>query len=170
MSGDLAQESFCAHRLSTGFARCVHTFSTGRVLRGVRALSGEYNSRHINLHAVFRNCLLACIVWFVAAAAEAADGATLFRLFLLDGTTVVSYGEFARLGDRVILSMPIGGSAEQPRLYVVTLPASRVDWVRTDQYLVGRPVAVVRRDAWRAGVPAAQQRRGARPQRGGAAS
>lgn len=81
-----------------------------------------------------KTCLLACIIWFAAAAAEAAGGSTLLRLFLTDGTTVVSFGEFARLDDRVIFSMPIGGTPDQPRLYVVTLPASRVDWVRTDQY------------------------------------
>jgi len=83
---------------------------------------------------VTRTCLLACIVWLLATAAEAAGGATLLRLFLTDGSTLVSFGEFARLGDRVIFSMPIGGTSEQPRLYVVTLPSSRVDWVRTDQY------------------------------------
>lgn len=69
-----------------------------------------------------------------AVRADAAEEATLFRLFLTDGTSVVSYGEFARLDDRVIFSMPVGGPREQPRLHVVTLAASMVDWVRTDQY------------------------------------
>jgi hypothetical protein len=69
----------------------------------------------------------------VADAVRAAD-ATLFRLFLTDGTTLVSYGEFARVADRVIFSMPVGGPVDQPRLHVVMLPADEVDWTRTDRY------------------------------------
>jgi hypothetical protein len=62
----------------------------------------------------------------------AAD-ATLFRLFLLDGTELVSYGEFARVDDRVVFSMPIGRPGE-PRLQVTSVRASLVDWPRTDKY------------------------------------
>jgi hypothetical protein len=68
-----------------------------------------------------------------AMAAHAAD-ATLFRLFLTDGSTVVSFGEYARVADRVIFSMPVGGPVDQPRLHVVTLPANLIDWNRTDRY------------------------------------
>jgi hypothetical protein len=57
----------------------------------------------------------------------------LFRLFLTDGTSVVSYGEFARVDDRVVFSMVIGGDAE-PRLHAATLPVSAIDWARTDQH------------------------------------
>lgn len=95
---------------------------------------GEYNRRATLRYPVLRSCLIACLVWLSAAHADAADSFTLFRLFLMDGTSVVSYGEYARLDDRVIFSMPVGGSADQPRLHVVTLAASLVDWVRTDQY------------------------------------
>ena len=63
----------------------------------------------------------------------AASDAMLLRLFLTDGTSVVSYGEFARVDDRVVFSMVIGGDAE-PRLHAATLPASAVDWARTDQH------------------------------------
>ena len=65
--------------------------------------------------------------------ASAADG-TLLRLFLSDGTPLVSYGEFAKVEDRVIFSMPVGGTAAEPRLHVVTIPANAVDWERTDRY------------------------------------
>jgi hypothetical protein len=65
--------------------------------------------------------------------ARAAD-ATLLRLFLSDGTALVSYGEFARVEDRVIFSMPVGGTAQEPRLQVVSIPAQVVDWERTDRY------------------------------------
>ncbi len=81
-----------------------------------------------------KTILFACLFGLATTAADAADGSTLFRLFLIDGTTLVSFGEFARLDDRVIFSMPVGGTLEQPRLYVVTLRASHVDWKRTNQY------------------------------------
>jgi hypothetical protein len=67
-----------------------------------------------------------------ATAVSAAD-ATLFRIFLRDGGVLVSYGEFSRVEDRVIFSMPVGGAAE-PRLQVVWVSADAVDWPRTDRY------------------------------------
>ena len=69
-----------------------------------------------------------------SAAALAPDEATLFRVFLKDGTTLVSYGEFARVGDRVVLSIPTGAPHPNPALQVVTLAANRVDWDRTNRY------------------------------------
>jgi hypothetical protein len=65
-------------------------------------------------------------------ASAAADG-TLLRLYLRDGSALVSYGEYARMDDRVIFSMPVGGTAQDPKLYVVSLPAARVDWARTER-------------------------------------
>jgi hypothetical protein len=65
---------------------------------------------------------------------SAASDATLLRLFLSDGTPLVSYGEFATVEDRVIFSMPVGGTAADPRLHVVSIPAKAVDWERTDRY------------------------------------
>jgi hypothetical protein len=56
-----------------------------------------------------------------AGLASAVPDATLLRLFLTDGTSVVSYGEFARIEDRVIFSMPAGGAPSEPRLQAVTL-------------------------------------------------
>jgi len=77
----------------------------------------------------------AVIVWLAAASvAQAAAEATLFRIFLRDGSSVVSFGEFARLDDQVVFSMPVGGPTDEPRLHAVTLPASEVDWTRTDRY------------------------------------
>ncbi len=70
----------------------------------------------------------------ISTVAEAAADATLFRLYLADGSSVVSFGEFARVADRVVFSMPIGGPVDQPRLQVVTLPVAAVDWSRTDRY------------------------------------
>ena len=68
----------------------------------------------------------------VAYTAE--PGVTLFRIFLLDGAVFVSYGEFVRLDDNVIFSMPLGGPAEQPRLQVAMVRTDLVDWPKTDRY------------------------------------
>jgi hypothetical protein len=64
-----------------------------------------------------------------AATATAADPA-LFRIFLKDGTALVSYGEFARVGDRVVFTLPLGDDRQQ----LATVGAGEVDWVRTDGY------------------------------------
>jgi len=76
---------------------------------------------------------VALVMPICAAAASAADDATLLRVFLTDGTSLVSYGEPARVGDRVIFSMP-SEPAPNPLLHLVNLPADRVDWDRTNRY------------------------------------
>jgi hypothetical protein len=58
----------------------------------------------------------------------------LHRVFLDDGTSLASFGEPARLGDRVVFSMPTTASAAEPHLHLVTIPANRVDWSRTNSY------------------------------------
>ncbi len=62
-----------------------------------------------------------------------ADGA-IFRIFLRDGTSVTSFGEYSRAGDGVVYSIPVGGTPEHPRLQVVWLLAAHVDWPRTEKY------------------------------------
>src|SRR5690349_14147558 len=84
-----------------------------------------------------RQRVLCCALFvslLIATAAQASGDATLFRIFLRDGSSVVSFGEFARVDDQVVFSMPIGGQPDQPRLHVVNLPASEIDWTRTDRY------------------------------------
>lgn len=73
---------------------------------------------------------------FVSLAGPVCDAAaaTLFRIFLTDGSSLVAYGEAARVDDRVVFAMPVGGSADDPRLHTVTLAASLVDWARTSRY------------------------------------
>jgi hypothetical protein len=75
----------------------------------------------------------AVVIPLSAAAAPAADEATLLRVFMVDGTSVVSYGEPARVGDRVIFSMPTA-AVPNPPLHLVNLPIARVDWERTSRY------------------------------------
>src|SRR5438105_4498881 len=63
----------------------------------------------------------------------AADDVTLLRLFLLDGSALVSYGEPARIGDRVVFSIPTAATPNPP-LHLMDLAAARVDWDRTNRY------------------------------------
>lgn len=56
------------------------------------------------------------------------------RLFLHDGAVLVSFGEFTRVGTRVVLSMPIGGTDAAPLLHLLTIDEAEVDWERTDAY------------------------------------
>jgi hypothetical protein len=81
-------------------------------------------------------CLIApCSVLMHAAADVPVPGdVTLLRVFLKDGSAVVSYGEYARVGDEVVLSMPLGQDLTRPTLQLVTLEATSVDWPRTERY------------------------------------
>lgn len=76
--------------------------------------------------------LIVCVL--AAGQAYAAGDAALFRIYLTDGSSLVTYGEFARTGDQIVLSLPIGGTPEAPRLHAVTLAASKVDWEKTERY------------------------------------
>ena len=76
--------------------------------------------------------VLACLI--LPQLVSAATTPTLFRLFLLDGSVLVSYGEFVRIDDSVLFSMPIGGPSDAPRLQVATIRAELVDWPRTERY------------------------------------
>ena len=90
-------------------------FSTGRLHR-----------------ALFIPFLLFSVVH--TSAQSAPVEASLYRVFLHDGTTLLSYGEFARVSDRVVISLPVGGSAATPELHLLTIPAESVDWEKTDAY------------------------------------
>ena len=65
--------------------------------------------------------------------AAAADDVTLLRVFLTDGSALVSYGEPARVGDRVVFSMPTAATPNPP-LHLVDLAAALIDWERTNRY------------------------------------
>jgi hypothetical protein len=77
----------------------------------------------------------AAVVCLLAGSASlaAAGGATMFRIFLKDGTSLVSFGEVTRVGDRVVFSMPTGSAPDAP-LELVNIAADRVDWPHTDRY------------------------------------
>ena len=74
-------------------------------------------------------CVLASVV-----PARAQDATTpLLRLFLIDGTSLTSFGEWVRMDDRVVFSLPLT-AGPTPDLQLVTLAASRVDWPRSERY------------------------------------
>jgi hypothetical protein len=70
----------------------------------------------------------------VAGQSPAERPAVLYRVFLLDGSTLVSYGEPARVGERVIFAVPIGDVAAEPELELLTLAAGDIDWPATERY------------------------------------
>jgi len=83
-------------------------------------------------------CALA-MVWMLGVAAEPvsaqrAEPRPSFRIFLMDGTPLLSAGEFVRSDGRVVFSMPIGGEAEPGALQVISLPDAVIDWTRTNRY------------------------------------
>ena len=103
------------------------------------AVSSGSNMRVSNAMPAIRTLLPVIVsvwlaAWAVTATAHAAADAAIFRIFLKDGTSVTSFGEYSRSGDRVIYSMPVGGTPDEPRLQLVWLPATSVDWFRTDKY------------------------------------
>jgi len=77
--------------------------------------------------------LVAAVLVIPVRPTAAAEDATLLRVFLTDGTSLVSYGEPARVGDRIVFSMPTG-TGPAPPLQLIDMAASRVDWDRTTRY------------------------------------
>lgn len=72
----------------------------------------------------------------VAAVSNAQDAPApiLFRVFLTDGRVLSSYGEWARLDDRVVFSIPTRSGGDPVDLRLVTVPTRQVDWPRTEEY------------------------------------
>jgi hypothetical protein len=67
------------------------------------------------------------------ASAEGQE-ASLFRIFLVSGESLVSYGEYARVADTLVFTVPLGDTSATPALHMVSIPASSVDWRRTEDY------------------------------------
>jgi hypothetical protein len=67
------------------------------------------------------------------ALAQGTD-ASLFRVFLADGRVISAYGEWVRLSDRVVFSMPTRPGANGGDLHLVSIPEAQVDWMRTQRY------------------------------------
>ncbi len=84
--------------------------------------------------ATFCRWVAASLVVVLASSQVQAADSVLYRLFLHDGTSIVSYGEFARVADRVVLSIPLGDPTQSPALQLISIPETAVDWLRTDRY------------------------------------
>ena len=60
----------------------------------------------------------------------------------------MSYGDVARVADRVVFSIPVGAVAgPAPELHLVNIAESIVDWARTDRYAAVDSRPALRRDA-----------------------
>ncbi|MBP7775536.1 MAG: hypothetical protein KA371_00230 [Acidobacteria bacterium] len=85
----------------------------------------------------WRIAVVACVAAIAAPAAVAgaqpASQPPLLRVFLTDGTSLTSFGEWVRLDDKVVFSLPLGEGVT-PDLQLVTLAAGRVDWAKTERY------------------------------------
>ena len=83
---------------------------------------------------VWRTVVVAAVSWLMfGAPALAQSDVPLLRVFLTDGTSLTSYGEWVRLDDKVVFSLPLS-TASSPDLQLVTLAAARVDWAKTERY------------------------------------
>ena len=88
------------------------------------------------MRMIYRVAALLCAAALVpsAASAQASASRVLFRVFLADGRVLSSYGEWARVEDRVVFSMPTQLTREPIELHLVNIPSRTVDWPRTEQY------------------------------------
>src|SRR5687767_11454803 len=96
-------------RMSTSFPPIINMFCTGRFRRAICV------------------CLLLLSLASPLLRQSGSDG-TLYRVFLRDGSALLSCGEFARVSDRIVLSVPLGGTAASPDLHLLSFPADSVDW------------------------------------------
>lgn len=77
---------------------------------------------------------LVTVVMLLGATRAAADVTPpVFRVFLKDGTALASWGEYAAVGDTLVLTIPMGAGAKRTYEFV-TLPVSSVDMPRTEKY------------------------------------
>ena len=87
----------------------------------------------------FRRALVvgSMLLYAGAATAQTPADVSLYRIFLNDGSTLLSYGEFARVADRVIVSLPLGNAGAAtapPALHLLSIRADTVNWEKTDAY------------------------------------
>jgi len=81
-----------------------------------------------------KSCFPAVLCLLTMSAASAQTTAPLYRVFLVDGSALASFGEWARVEDRLIFSMPMAPGAGPGELHLVSLPVQRVDLARTERY------------------------------------
>jgi hypothetical protein len=90
-------------------------------------------------HLTFRlaTSLALSVVLALGVCAAAADvPAPVYRVFLTDGTALNAFGEWVKVGDRVVFTVAVGDKPDAP-LHLASVPADRVDWPATEQYRDG---------------------------------
>jgi hypothetical protein len=102
-------------------------------LRRTKKVAGTFRGKVPATFFVFLSAIALSVLTVGNISAQAADS-VLYRLFLQDGTSITSYGEFARVAGRVVLSIPLGDSSQSPALQLISIPETSVDWLRTDRY------------------------------------
>ena len=87
------------------------------------------------------SCLRVGLCAVVAVLCTALQGWTqpspplpLYRIVLTDGSSVDAYGEWVRVGDRVVFSLPLDLQRDPPVLHLSSVPAARVDFEATERY------------------------------------
>jgi hypothetical protein len=78
--------------------------------------------------------IVLCLATVGPVSAGQLRGDASFRIFLRDGTAVATYGDFARVGDRIVFSMAVGSTEPARGLQVVNLPVGAVDLEKTERY------------------------------------
>ena len=81
---------------------------------------------------MFAWSLIACVLVSATVTAEPSPP-VIYRIFLQHGETVVSYGDYVQVGDRVVFSLPVGDLV-QGNTQLVSMPARVVDWTATGRY------------------------------------
>src|SRR5688572_10005649 len=79
--------------------------------------------------------LLALFLGFFAVPARGqGDVRPMYRVFLTDGTVLVSFGEWVRVEDNLVFSMPVTPAAGPSDLHLVSIPVDRIDLDKTERY------------------------------------
>ncbi|MSO82291.1 MAG: hypothetical protein EXQ53_03200, partial [Acidobacteria bacterium] len=134
--GITAPTLFSVSRRPQFFDRSSTGFPQGDKLAAsalAKTTAGEPNM--LRTHRPSAAFVLAALLLLPAAAmAQTPASRVLFRVFLSDGRVLASYGEWARVEDRVIFSIPTRLTSDPVELHLVNIPSGRVDWPRTELY------------------------------------
>ena len=134
MSGESYEKKTDCPNFHKGSTVIPHLFHSPAVVRCLTVLLRTIRLEFLIANRQLRTWALIALLGLASPARADAAESVLYRLFLMDGTTLISYGEFARVADRVVFSIPLGDTTESPSLQLVSIPQSSVDWERTDRY------------------------------------
>lgn len=82
----------------------------------------------------WRLAVAAIVASTVAVGSAGAEpAAPLLRVFLTNGSSLTSFGEWVRLENAVVFSLPLSDT-QAPDLQLITLAAAKVDWPKTERY------------------------------------